>query len=278
MPLNMFKLGLYFFCFYFSSLPIFGQRNNFLSRTEIGLMAGGMYYIGDLNPIQQFKNTQASVGFLFRHSVHSRFSLRANALYGSVKADDSESNIDLFKNRNLNFSSTILELAAGVEFNYMPFEVGHNKYKGTAYLMAGAGMFRMNPMSEYNDNLTALQPLGTEGQSSSLNSSSPYSLTQLNIPFGLGVRATISKRISFNVEFGVRRTFTDYLDDVKSDNFVDPVLLADANGPIAASLSNKNLDGSIMGYRGDSSTKDWYVFTGLMLMIKLGDPSNCFYH
>jgi hypothetical protein len=274
----MFKLVLFIFCICFLSLNIFSQRNNFLSRTEIGLMAGGMYYIGDLNPTQQFKNTQASTGLLFRHSVHSRFSLRANVLYGAVKADDSQSNIDLLKNRNLSFNSTILELAAGVEFNYMPFEVGHSKYKGTAYLMAGIGMFRMNPMAKYNDNMTALQPLGTEGQSSSLGSSSPYSLTQLNIPFGLGVRATISKRVSFNVEFGIRKTFTDYLDDVKSDTFIDPILLSYANGPIAASLSNKNLDGTTMGYRGDSSTKDWYVFTGLMLMIKLGDPSNCFYH
>lgn len=274
----MFKFALNSIIIFFLSITVFSQRNNFLSRTEIGLMAGGMYYIGDLNPLQQFKNTQASAGLLFRHSVHSRFSLRANLLYGSVKAFDSQSNIDLFKNRNLSFNSSILELAAGIEFNYMPFEVGHNKYRGTAYLMAGLGVFRMNPMVKYNDNMTALQPLGTEGQSSSLGTSNPYSLTQLNVPFGLGVRATVSKRVSINLEFGIRKTFTDYLDDVKSDTFIDPVLLADVNGPIAATLSNQNLDGTLNGYRGDSSTKDWYIFSGIMLMIKLGDPSNCFYH
>lgn len=274
----MIKSLISFFCFLCICFIGFSQRNNFLSRSEIGVMAGGMYYIGDLNPIQQFKNTQPSLGLLFRHSIHSRVSLRASALYGSVKADDNQSNNELFKNRNLSFSSSILELAAGVEFNYLPFEVGHNKYRGTAYLTVGIGVFKMNPMAEYEDHLTALQPLGTEGQSSSLSSSSPYGLTQLAIPFGIGVRATISKRVSFNVEFGVRKTFTDYLDDVKSDTFIDPVLLSEENGPITAAMSNKNLNGASNGYRGDSSTTDWYIFSGVMIMIKLGDPSNCFYH
>ena len=181
----MYKSIILTVLFFAYSLYGYSQRNNFLSRSEIGIMGGGTYYIGDLNPIQHFKNTQPSLGILFRHSIHSRFSLRANVLYGSVKADDKESNVDLFINRNLSFNSTIFELSGGVEFNYLPFEVGHKKYKGTAYLTAGIGVFKMNPIGEFDGDMLALQPLGTEGQSSSLSSISPYSLTQLAIPLVL---------------------------------------------------------------------------------------------
>jgi hypothetical protein len=274
----MYKSIILTVLFFVYSLYGYSQRNNFLSRTEIGIMGGGTYYIGDLNPIQHFKNTQPSIGILFRHSVHSRFSLRANVLYGSVKADDKESSVDLFINRNLSFNSSLFELSGGVEFNYLPFEVGHKKYKGTAYLTAGIGVFKMNPMADFEGDMLALQPLGTEGQSSSLSNVSPYNLTQLTVPFGIGMRASLGRRVSINLEFGIRKTFTDYLDDVKSDTFIDTEVLAQENGPITAAMSNKNLNNSINGYRGDSSTKDWYIFTGFMFMIKLGDPSNCFYH
>lgn len=253
------------------------QRHNFLSRSELGLMIGGMYYLGDLNPMKQFNQIQSSGGLLFRHSIHSRVSYRASIILGSVKADDQFSSNELLKNRNLSFSSTIYELSTGVEFNYLPFEVGHQKYKGTAYLMIGLGLFQMNPTTEFNGDKIELQPLGTEGQSSNLSSKSNYSLTQVTIPFGVGLRATLAKRTSINLEFAVRKTFTDYLDDVHSDSYVYVTDLANANGPIAGSLSNRSLNGDPYGKRGDSSTKDWYVFTGVSIMFNLGSPSSCFY-
>jgi len=256
----------------------FTQRHNFRSRSELGMMLGGMYYVGDLNPYKQFNNTQLSGGILFRHSVHSRMSYRASLIYGSVKADDKNSSNSLLKNRNLDFNSSIYELAAGFEFNYLPFEVGHDKYKGTAYLMTGIGVFQMNPTTQYDGNTIELQPLGTEGQSSSLNSKGNYSLTQFTVPFGLGVRATIANRASINFEIGFRKTFTDYIDDVHFDTYVNNAELSDVNGPIAASLSNRSLNNDTFGKRGDSSNKDWYVFSGVMFMFNLGKPSTCYYH
>ncbi len=272
------QLLFVFTIFIFLSKLAYSQRHNFRSRSELGLMVGGMYYIGDLNPYKQYNNTQLSGGILFRHSVHSRMSYRASLIYGSVTADDKLSTNQLQKNRNLNFKSTIYEFSAGVEFNYLPFEVGHDKYKGTAYLMAGIGIFQMNPTTQLDGASIQLQPIGTEGQSSVLSSKGNYSLTQFTIPFGLGVRATIAKRASVNFEIGFRKTFTDYLDDVHLDTYVDYTDLSDANGPIAATLSNRSLNNDPLGKRGDSSTKDWYVFTGIMFMFNLGSPSTCYYH
>jgi hypothetical protein len=136
----------------------------------------------------------------------------------------------------------------------------------------------MNPKTEYDGSEIELQKLGTEGQGTSLSSRGPYSLTQLCIPLGVGFRCSLGEMTSLNFEFGLRKTFTDYLDDVRMDTYVDPTVIAAENGPYAGVLSNRSLDGSRYGKRGSASTKDWYVITGVMLTFKLGQPSNCFYH
>jgi len=274
----MLKCKFIVVCFVFIGLNLFAQRPTRLSRSEVGFLVGGMYYIGDLNPLQHFKNTQLAGGIMYRFNIHSRLSFRGNLIYGNIKGDDSQSSSDLLKNRNLNFNSSIVELASGVEFNYLPFEIGHDRYKGSAYILTELGFFRMNPMTKFGGDNIALQPLGTEGQGTSLSSHKNYSLTQICVPIGAGVRMSLGKKASLNVEFGLRKTFTDYIDDVHSDTYVDPVKLESQNGSIAASLSNRSIDGSRFGKRGTSSTNDWYVFTGMMLTFKLGNPSNCFYH
>ncbi len=258
-------------------LNVRAQRSTPLSRSELGFIFGGMSYMGDLNLVP-FKNTQLAGGLIFRYNVHSRMSLRANLLYGNVKGNDAQSKIDLIKNRNLNFTSAIYELSGGIEFNYFPFEIGHERYKGTAYILTEIGVFHMNPMTKYNGESVALQPLGTEGQGTSLSSHKNYGLTQLCIPIGVGARITLGKWACLNLELGLRKTFTDYLDDVHSDTYVDPTVLAVQSGPTAAALSNRSLDGSRYGKRGTSTSKDWYLFTGFSITFKLGKKSSCFYH
>lgn len=248
------------------------------SRSELGFMIGGTYYIGDMNPFMPFKNTHLSGGILYRYSLHPRASLRANFLYGRVSGDDSESKIDMLRERNLNFTSNIWELAGGIEFNYFPFQIGNDRYKGTAYLLAQIGLFRMNPKTvSDNGNEVELQPLGTEGQGTSLSSRGRYSLTQLCIPLGVGAKMTLGEKASLNFEIGLRKTFTDYIDDIRSGSYVDTEALAAENGPLAASLSNRSLSQDRFGRRGDAATKDWYVFAGAMVTFRLGSPTNCQY-
>jgi hypothetical protein len=133
----------------------------------------------------------------------------------------------------------------------------------------------MNPKTEINGDMVELQPLGTEGQGSDLSSKNNYSLTQLCIPLGVGVKFALGKKAALSLEYGIRKTFTDYLDDVGSGSYVDPSLLSVANGPLAADLSNRSLDGDRFGKRGNASTKDWYTFFGGSLTFRLGKPNKC---
>ncbi|MDX2360453.1 MAG: DUF6089 family protein [Crocinitomicaceae bacterium] len=243
------------------------------SKSELGIMGGVTYYIGDLNSFGHFRNSHIAGSLIYRYNVNARWAVRANFMYGRLSADDSQANDPIKKSRNLNFNTDIYELAVGVEFNYFPFQLGHDRYKGTAYILAEIGVFRMNPKTMYNGTEMELQPLGTEGQGTSLNTRKHYSLTQFTIPLGVGARVSLGERVGLNFEFGIRKTFTDYIDDVGSDSYVDPDILAEESGPIVAELSNQS--GERYGPRGNSATKDWYAFAGIGFTFRLGKPSRC---
>jgi len=255
---------------------VFGQRSNWASESELGFMVGGSYYIGDLNQ-QHFKNTHLAGGILFRYNIHSRLAWRSNFNYGFIEGSDAESKRDIDVNRNLSFQSKLWEFGTGIEFTYLPFRIGEGTYKGTAYLLAELALVKINPTTDYNGDEIELQPLGTEGQGTSLSAKGNYSLTQLAIPLGVGVRFSLGKNASLNFEYGIRLLFTDYLDDVGGYRYADETILLAENGPIAADLSNRALDESRFGRRGNPATRDWYSFFGAGVTFKLGQRSTCWH-
>ncbi len=254
------------------TLSFSGRSQNY-SRSELGVMVGTSYYIGDLNNFRHFRDAKLAGGLFYRYNVNARVAIRGTLNYLSVSADDADAKLEILQERNLNFKSTIWELGSGVELNYFPFQIGHDRFKGSGYLFMGLAAFRMNPKTMYNGDEIALQELGTEGQGSSLTQKSKYSLIQMAIPFGFGGRVSLGNVGSLGVEFGVRKTYTDYLDDVGEGLYVDHDALAAENGPLAAELSNRS--GNRFGKRGNESNKDWYFFTGATLTFKLGRAPSC---
>lgn len=261
--------------FLFLSSSAFSQQSTFLSKSELGPFVGGSYYLGDLNTNEHFTNSKLSLGLVYRYNIHSRLAIRANALYGNVYGYDADSKIPVVNNRNLNFHSSIYELGAGIEFTHLPYIINHPRYFASGYLFAELALFRMNPKTRYDDEYYELRSLGTEGQGTDLSDRKLYNLTQLSIPLGMGFKVSIGDKMTFALEYGIRKTFTDYLDDVGSARYVDPVQLEDLSGPIAAALSNRSLDPTVQTVRGNPNTKDWYVFYGAMMTIRLGNKNRC---
>lgn len=257
---------------------LYSQRQNARSRSELGAFVGGAYYIGDLNELNHFQNTNLAYGGIYRFNVHSRMSIRANFSYGNLEAYDSEATNPVLLNRNLSFKTDFYELGTGVEFNYLPYQTGHTRHSISPYVFAELGIFRINPKTEYNGEWYELQPLGTEGQGTDLSKKSFYSRTQVCIPVGLGLKVSLARNLSLNLEYGVRKTFTDYIDDVSSSRYIDRAALSEINGPLVADLSNRSLDQSAFGKRGNPATKDWYFMFGGMLTYRLGPPDRCFNH
>jgi hypothetical protein len=252
-------------------------------KSELGFILGGSYYTGELNRLGHFRQVSPAAGIIYRYNINPRLALRGSLYGGHIKGNDAQSNQAFYQNRNLSFRSPLVEGAFGVEFNYMTYATGRlfgERYWYTPYMIVQLSVFYFNPKAELNGQWYELQPLGTEGQGTSLSSRSNYSRVQVSMPLGLGFKFNVKKRVQISLEYGVRLTFTDYLDDV-SGTYVDPVELGAINGPIAASLSDRSLNqignsGRNAGSRrGDGAFNDWYSFFGVGVTFKLGVRQKC---
>lgn len=236
------------------------QRRNFRQR-ELGFFAGGSYYIGDINPRTHFLATRPAAGVFFRYETNYRYAFRFGFNYGSISGSDSQSNEPDQKERNLSFKSQILELNAIAEFNFLEYRIGQDKYKFTMFIFAGLAGFYFNPKADLGNGYEALRNYQTEGETKK------YSRVQFSIPFGIGFKWNIGKKCGLGLEWGPRRTFTDYLDDVSG---VYPNVLPDK-----ANFINRTINGSASpgAMRGNPSTKDWYFYCGITLSIKLRESN-----
>lgn len=253
----------------------YGQREDFLSRSELLLMGGGMNYIGDLNNQSALTIPRFAAGAGFRYRIDNRWAVRAEASFGSVACEE-----DYNKLRNLSFKSNIQELTALAEFNFAPFGPGATERRWTPYIFGGLSVFHFNPMARYTigngeERWAELQPLRTEGQGSSEYSDrTQYSLLQVSMPFGVGVKWRLGKAFSLAAEYGFRMTWTDYLDDVSKTYVGSALLMQNSDeGELAAQLADRS--GEVReGYvnapgikRGDDSLDDWYAYFHVSLGI-----------
>lgn len=258
---------------------------NFASAqsAELGLIGGVSYYIGDLNK-SHFKNSNFSSGLIFRYNFNPRITFRMNLLLGKVEAYDSESDNVNQINRNLSFESPITELGAMIEVNYYSYVTGDKKTRFTTYIVTGLSYFKMNPKAQYQDVLYELQPLSTEGQGLP-GGPENYNLDAFALPFGLGAKINLVGRLAISIEYSMRFTGTDYLDDVSTVYYDNDVLLAQV-GEVSAELADRRLnketvqtgiDGNGTGMqRGNPSIKDWYGFAGIFVTMRLGKkPTTC---
>ena len=257
--------------------------------SEIGLCGGVSFYMGDLNPKGVFAGSRPAGGLIYRYNINPRFAFKAAVLFGSLEASDDKSGTP---ERNLSFYSPLSELSAQIELNFMKLYNQKGKNFFTPYLFLGVGMFSFNPQAKLRGTWYDLQPLGTEGQD--LNSTDPetgvtydqkrYSLTQFAIPFGLGFRVNFLKYYCVGLEWGFRKTFTDYIDDVsetyvRRDFFLDKrsILIADLSDRTTAVLPDGSPDynkpGSMRG--NNSKTTDWYSFALLSFTFKLNYSKDC---
>ena len=250
------------------TLLVAGNANS--QNLHPNLFAGTSNYQGDLQD-KAFTFSQAhfagGVGLSYDLSKH--VSIRSGVTFGTVSADDKYGRNQF---RNLNFTSPLTEVNVGAEYFITPL----NEHVLTPYLFAGVALYHFNPYTRDTAGTKYyLKPLSTEGEGFVAGKNN-YNLTQFAIPFGAGVKFSLSENVNVGVEVGLRKLFTDYLDDVSS-SYVDQNLLLANRGAKAEELAyrgdelkngnpNYPLPGTI---RGGASKKDWYYFTGLTASFTL---------
>jgi hypothetical protein len=248
--------------------------------SELGITGGVSYYVGDLNPLRHYPaNTHPAGGILYRYNFDPRYALRVQGLYTRLEAYDSDADDPLQQRRNLGFRTNLFEAAALLEINFLKFRSLDRKdnHLWTPYVFVGLAYFHFNPQAYLDDTWYDLQPLGTEGQGSSAGGDL-YKLDVMSIPFGVGLKFALTDKLDLGVEWGLRRTYTDYLDDV-SGVYVDNAQLAFETGPLTAALADRSVlreTGQNSGRaRGDGKTVDWYQYTGLSLSWRLTTFTEC---
>ena len=255
----------------FSSVFIWALPSNAQKNSEFGIFLGCSYYLGDLNPNGFFNEfTRPAAGLIYRYNINNRFAARLSALAGTLTADDSKSSSAFQRERNLNFKSPVDELSGQMEFNFQEYEIGNSKYTFSPYIFGGLGFFRMDPQGKNGDQWVELQPLRTEGQGTQANPDPPYHLIQPCIPFGIGIKTSFSQTLCLSIEWGMRKTFTGYIDDV-SGLYPNTAQLAKATGPNAAlalAMSNRSINtdhASMVGTERGNGKDDWYSFAGIII-------------
>ena len=256
--------------------PLAAQSDDYLRRSHIVFSGGAMNYIGDLNNQSALTMPDPAFGFGLHTSLDNRWAVRYEAAYGNVHSGD------YIERRNLSFKSKIIEAAAIGEFNFWNYGAGATDKSWVFYMYGGLGLFYFDPMASYTDvdgsvQWVRLSPLHTEGQGSlDYPDRKPYRLVQLMIPFGVGMKARLNKTFCVSVEYGFRKTWTDYLDDVSTTYVCAEVLQQTASdAELAARMADRSGE-VVEGYvnapgikRGDDSLDDWYAYLHLSVGINL---------
>ncbi len=238
-------------------------------RIHLNVFGGVANYQGDLQEkVYTFKQAHAAFGLGAAYELSDRFMFRAGFTLAKVSADDK---FGRNAARNLTFTSNITEGHAALEF-YL-----RNPYERsvTPYIFSGVAVFHFDPFTTDSSGKKAyLKPLSTEGQGFVAGRSN-YKLTQFAIPFGAGLKFSMSDNFRLGLEVGFRKTFNDYLDDV-STTYADENLLLAQRGSRAVELAFRGDEiKSGSSYpaagvrRGGEKYKDWYYFSGITASFRL---------
>lgn len=277
-------------CMFFTYSFLFSQKQR--PSTELGLYLGVSYYIGDLNqthfkgfvpdktlsfdkriePIKDISLFLPAFGIQYRRNFNHRLSFKSSVLYGYIETLDSKSNIGFNQNRNLTFRSDLFELSTQIEIYFHAINPKDKKRSISPYFTTGLCLLAFNPQANYNSSWLNSAPNNTELQGGTdpltQQNIKDYKNLQLTFPIGIGVKWFPKENLSISLEWAMRATFTDYLDDVST-------VYQGALGGNSALLADQTLSTNSKDFRqrGFANTNDWYNFTGITISWLFQKPS-----
>ncbi len=286
----------------FSQSLVFGSEK---TKVEVGINIGPSFFLGDLGGHRgkgttflkdlNLPLTKVMKGLFVTVYPNEWLGVRAAAEIGQLEGEDRIINTkgvdELWrKQRNLDFKSNISEAYLAAEiFPLMLLNASHEDYrpKLRPYGVLGVGVFHFNPkgsLTDANGNKTwyDLKPLHTEGEGfPEYSQKRDYALTQLNIPMGAGVKYLVSDRVNLSLEVLLRKTFTDYIDDVSTE-YIDPIYFDKYLSPADAAIAKKIHD-KVVGIvvpsltrnspdvqRGNPNQNDSYFTVFLKFGVRIG--------
>lgn len=211
-------------------------------KLELGLGIGPMFFLGDLGGAAGYGKTfikdldlpltKLSKGIYLNFYPTEWVGLRLAGNLGYVEGNDAEAPAkgggeEDRKYRNLSFKSKINEVYAAIEFYPTVFFEKYDglQHKLRPYVIGGVGMFHFDPETKDVDGSTVkLAPLRLEGQGfAEYPDAKAYKLTQKNLLIGFGFKYYLKENLYLGFEILHRKLFTDYVDDVSHNYYIDPI-------------------------------------------------------
>ncbi len=206
---------------------------------DIGIWGGGSGYQGDLEGATLHHLTIPVLGAYFRYNFHQRAGIRMMFLTGEVAEKG------IFQNQEWEFKKPVQDLTLQLEINYLNYVLGNKKSSFTSYLTAGVGVMY------YNYERRPAEIVLFNPRHPDVLLSGSESVTTPTLPFGMGFKFSIGKKLGLGVEYQMRKLFDDRLDDLN-----DP-------------LSYKNDSGEITTYSDWKHNNDWVGYLGIHLIYKI---------
>ncbi len=194
---------------------------------EIGVFGGGVNNIGDVGNMSWVRPSGLAFGAIFKWNKSKRYAWRGSIMTGDFIADDSKSRMDSRIQRGYRIKNSIIEYSAGLEFNFVEYNLHKLGSRFTPYLYTGLSYFRFD--YNYFDNVGQLVDLNQRDGS-------------MAVPMTVGFKWRFHQFFILGGEIGARIAFTDNLD---------------ASNPKGSNYERFRF--------GNLNTDDWYVFTGLTL-------------
>ena len=260
-----------------SCLAFFAQANAQFDdpkTLEIGPHVGMGYYMGDLNPTLPFAQAQLQYGGLVRFNYDNRWTFRFDYSRVTVTADDTK--LNWRPERGLNFTSKINDFSLVAEFNFLEYYTGNPKKNVSPYIFGGISVFQYTVFANVGDRLVDLSNYATEGPEPAdakwydkmFGKTSPVGIS---IPFGMGVKFSVSRHMAATVEWRMQKTFTDYLDDVATVYPEQHATYTDENGEVY-DLTDPTGNYLAGQQRGNSTFNDWFGMARVSLTWKFNLP------
>lgn len=205
---------------------------------DIGIWGGGAGYQGDLENVPLMRLSFPSAGAFFRYNFNYRVGVRAMFLFGRSEASG------IIQNHQWEYGKFVQDLSVQAEINFLRYMIGNKNAAFSSFVTAGLGVmyypYRYDPVF-----MQTINPETNKGDA--VIEKSVFAPT---IPFGIGVKFNVGKRLGFGIEYQMRKILDDRLDDL--------------DDPLAYIRDEVEVT-----YHDRIHNNDWIGFLGVFVTIKL---------
>lgn len=212
---------------------------------EIGIFVGGSNYVGDIGASTYIRPNAFASGIIYKYNKSPRLAYRASFTNMAISPDDADSSNKVQNFFQNSFSKNISELAVGIEFNFFEYNLANNGQKGTPYLFFELAAYQYKAAKSIAPSVPPIVNINFQTERG------------IAVPFGIGYKTSLFRKVAISFEARIRYTFTDDLDDSLfiKENIIEPSSIQEK-----AKFNNAN-------------TNDWYMATGISIVYTFGRPA-----